>query len=1363
MRLARKLARGFVRNARGVALLSLSLALGVGVLVLPTTATAKQIVESQGDFTVTVPDGQSAEYSFSGDTLSIEGGTLTVANTNPGTPTSNRIFISGNVDVTFAGVSISRDSGGSPVEIEDRSTTDVTIKLEGENSLIATGNEMAAIRKTRGQSGGSDTATLKITSASGDGSTEGSLVARASGSSSAAIGGAGNRGDVTDITIAGGTITASVNSGSAIGATGGGSTWRMVISGGIVKTEGGDGLGAVHDHGGRSEFQITGGYVVTTAYRGSTPTGGLVSTDGGNSFVARGTCELPASQSPLETQNLTIETGAELTIPEGATLTTKGTVINNGTVSGAGTLKSEGTFYNNGTIGEKVVKGDVTEQLVTVEGGTVNGFTEPQVVTAGTTVTIKADEVKGMVFSGWEVAMGHGVQLADPSSAETTFTMPEGSCVTVRPTYRYLFGTIVTEEGEEIPVTSGESYGMSSALREVNWQDYPNSTLVLTAPDDTAEGVSSNLSLYEWPEGATVDLNERTMRVFEFGMMPESGSRLTICNGTLSGDMGLRIMDTQLTLRDVVLGTEGSSSLAVMVDSGSLVFEGDACFADGVSSVSVRGYGGSVTMPCALAESVDLQVDDEVGINRIHSWTTGEDGAETCSSCDLARGVAEVTLSPAVDFVYDGEPLAAADMGVSAFCDGAVCSDKVVFYYVEERTDGMPTQSRTGLPRHAGTYRVTATLYGASTEDTAYDTVSQTVEVEIAPKPVRVRYEGMVTANNKIYDGTQNASISGVDSDTDFTIEGVVGNDQGWVWLRFDGVHGEFNDSSVGENKQVTVLLDNPSLTDGNYTLASNEVTLSTSVTASISQRPVTLSWQNTEGRYFGDGKVVAASVVDAIDGDDVVAQVANGDQSAVGTHTASAELVGADAENYSLTDADASVEYTIAPAVVTPEETQTIVTNEAGEPANTFTFGDTISVRVVPVLSSADADAGSETTDATARALTTPEPEQMALYYGETQISEPASAADDGSYTMTYDTSDGIVPAGTASEALLARLVGSENVGQFEVSVQVTIVKAQQSAPADVVPVDEATVGEGGSLTGLPAGGEWRPAGEGAWQPVPESGEVSGLPAGDYEVRLPGDDGHEPSDAVTVTVSDFSSTHGGITYPAGTTEGDGGKPVLPEAGGAVTFPNGATVALPGGTTIDSSAQTATTESGVVVTPSGDGLSVELPGGATVTAGSVTVAADGSVELPDGGEITYQDGTTGQVAAGETVKPDATAPEPEPTPDPDPTPDPTPDTEPDQGTDPEPEPGTDSDQESTPEEQEPVTPEQKPADGQEPTDGQTPVSDQEPAGDQGPAADEKGDQLAQTSDPTSLAPVAVAGGAGVAALAGALVARRRRR
>ncbi len=61
------------------------------------------------------------------------------------------------------------------------------------------------------------------------------------------------------------------------------------------------------------------------------------------------------------------------------------------------------------------------------------------------------------------------------------------------------------------------------------------------------------------------------------------------------------------------------------------------------------------------------------------------------------------------------------------------------------------------------------------------------------------------------------------------------------------------------------------------------------------------------------------------------------------------------------------------------------------------------------------------------------------------------------------------------------------------------------------------------------------------------------------------------------------------------------------------------------------------------------------------------------------------------------------------------------------------------------------------------TPEQKPATDQKPADEQKPAADEKNDQLAQTSDPTSLVPVAVAGAAGVSALAGALVARRRQR
>lgn len=1221
------------------ALLALGLALYASTALPPTTALAEQAT-TQGDFTVIVDDGDEAQYSFAGDVLSITGGTLTVRNVDPETPTSGRIEISGNADVTFDGVNIERSSSGSPVQIRDYADTNVTIRLRGENSLVSSASETAALRKTRGQSGGSNTSRLLITSAAGDGSYEGSLHLKATGSKSAAIGGNGSRGDVTDITIAGGTITASVANGSAIGATGGGSAWRMLISGGIVRTSGGDGLGANHDPGGLSEFQITGGFVVTNAYRGSTPSGGLVSTDGGESFTARGDCELPESQSPLSAKKLTVEEGATLTIPDEATMTVTGTAVNNGAVTGAGSLESQGTFYNNGTVGEGVVKGTVSEQLVTVESGTMDGSTEPQTIEAGSTVTIRANEVTGMVFSGWEVTMGRGVVLTDPASAETTFSMPAGSCVVVRANYKYLYGTIVTEEGERIPVTGNGADGVDSALDEIGWENYPNSTFQLTAPGETADDVSDYLGIpWYMPEVARIDLNGRTMSAYRFGSY-EGVVQLTVYNGTVATDQ-LDLYDCQLILEDMTLSAgDGGDSLTISVvgANSSLTFGEGVTLSESASQISVIGYDSSVTIPCELAKDERLSFDDQVGVNRVHSWRSGTDGAETCSSCGLLRGSVDLSLSPAEGFVYDGESLTVDDMGVVATRGGVDCSDEVVF---SRKQESPYETSRSGLPRDAGTYQITATLYGASVDGVAYETAAETVTVRVAPRPVTVHFDGTVSAQDKVYDGTAVVNLSGIDVDSKLRLEGVLERDEDWVWLRNPkGVFGECSDSNAGE-KGVSVRLVDPRLTDQNYVLSSNEVLLETPVTATIEQRPVTFEWKGVTGRHFGDGRDVTADVANAVEGDDVFALVSGGDQHEVGTYTATAELAGSSAGNYVLAEGEKSVEYTIAPAIVTPDGTQIAACGEDGTPQTFFVFGDKIVVRIKPAFESAEQDAS-------ARAIIEPNPEQMALYYGGTQISVPASAAPDGWYTMTYDTGDGVVPAGSDSETLVARLVGSDNVGAFEASVVVSIAKAPQTAPEGVASTNEITVGDGGQLSGLPEGGEWRPSGEGAWLPVPEDGVVSGLPAGDYEVRLPGSETHDPSDAVTVTIGDFSSTHGNITYPSGTTDSGDGLAILPEGGGAVTFPNGSTVILPGGSTVNPEVPTATTPSGVVVTPIDGGLSVRLPGGAVVTAGSVTVSQDGHIMLPGGGTITYQDGTVGRIDSGETVAPDVMVPEREP-------------------------------------------------------------------------------------------------------------------
>lgn len=111
---------------------------------------------------------------------------------------------------------------------------------------------------------------------------------------------------------------------------------------------------------------------------------------------------------------------------------------------------------------------------------------------------------------------------------------------------------------------------------------------------------------------------------------------------------------------------------------------------------------------------------------------------------------------------------------------------------------------------------------------------------------------------------------------------------------------------------------------------AENHETVSGSFSVKINQKEITLIWNNTENRIYGDNKTVTAKVEELINNDDVNVTVSGGNETAAGDHTATAEtLTGAKAENYKLPD-NKTKDYTIAKASLT------VKAND-----NTITYGD--------------------------------------------------------------------------------------------------------------------------------------------------------------------------------------------------------------------------------------------------------------------------------------------------------------------------------------------------------------------------------------------------------------------------------------
>lgn len=506
------------------------------------------------DFIVT---GDTVNYSWdkTNKVLTINGGNVTVSNKDKNTATSHRIYIQGTANVTLDGVNISSTTG-APIEIRDYNDTNVTLTLSGSNTLISQTGGKAALHKSRGQQAtSSDAATLTINGS-------GSLTA-VGGSDAAGIGGGGLRGDVHNIIITAGTISATGTGRAAgIGSSNDGSTWNIIINGGNISANGTPGIGANTDNWqGAKDASITGGMVITTSYKGSTPTGGLVSTDGGKTYTAHSDYILTQDLTIATDGKLTVAEGAELTVADGVTLTNEGVLVNDGTISG--NLANEGAVYNKGTLPANV-GGNVYEQYVKVNNGRGTGT-----YTEGSTVTITADApASGKMFAGWTIELGEAT-LADISKAETTFTMPEG-CVIVKANYADIVATITDSNGNV-------QYYSNGFRAQEDWTRN-GGTLTVHSDDFRLEHMDA-------PDGSVLDLNGHSVEP----MMLHIRNSCTIQNGTISmWDRGTVEEDAVVTFKNVTITKDEFISWEVEITNNGTIIDA------GLTLNGVTISGGSI-------------------------------------------------------------------------------------------------------------------------------------------------------------------------------------------------------------------------------------------------------------------------------------------------------------------------------------------------------------------------------------------------------------------------------------------------------------------------------------------------------------------------------------------------------------------------------------------------------------------------------------------------------------------------------------------------------------------------------------------------------------------------------------------------
>ena len=316
----------------------------LSLILLPYMAVA-----DTSAFNVTTNEGSSENaYTYSEGVLTVNGGAnITISMAEGATePTSDRIAVTGNAEITLNGVNITGSKYDNINETDAQSAIDVS-----ENATLILNLSESSQNTLTGGDGESSVGAPGI---------------HVPSSASVVIQGSGA------LSVTGGNST-STYGGSGIGGKSAGGSGGETCGTVIILATG--------------SVKITGGSGQHTSAGGADIGGGLGTTDGGNgqgirpvsnqenTYTVWGNLELPCDITIPDGATVTIPEGASLTVPEEVTLTNNGTIK----VEGALTGNVTGTVQTKLTVemvtvakGIYTYTGEAHEPTVTIEGYDVN-------------------------------------------------------------------------------------------------------------------------------------------------------------------------------------------------------------------------------------------------------------------------------------------------------------------------------------------------------------------------------------------------------------------------------------------------------------------------------------------------------------------------------------------------------------------------------------------------------------------------------------------------------------------------------------------------------------------------------------------------------------------------------------------------------------------------------------------------------------------------------------------------------------------------------------------------------------------------------------------------------------------------------
>ena len=294
-----------------------------------------------------------------------------------------------------------------------------------------------------------------------------------------------------------------------------------------------------------------------------------------------------------------------------------------------------------------------------------------------------------------------------------------------------------------------------------------------------------------------------------------------------------------------------------------------------------------------------------------------------------------------------------------------------------------------------------------------------TVEFLLAAKPVTASFDAEEGSITKVYDGT----IDGPDGLV-LTLDGVLDGDA--VSVKAESI--TYNDKNVSGANKVTASELSLSGDNAKFYTLSDASTVSSD--AFITALPVELVWSASELVYTGEPLAPTANVANLVDGDacDVTVEVA-GEHVAVGNYTATA--TGLSNANYTLADAE---NVTHSYAIVQASSAMSASAYLDDQACSSFTYGDVITVKGTVAATEEPANTNS---------LAAPAAQQVALYVGQTQISDSSDLDADGGFELSYNTADQEVSTGD-DIVLAVRFVGDANMADDSCDVTIDLAKAK-------------------------------------------------------------------------------------------------------------------------------------------------------------------------------------------------------------------------------------------------------------------------------------------------------------------------------